>query len=288
MPIEAWLLALGSASLFGLGLVITQFGLRDMTPALGATFSMPMAALVFWGSAPFLADFSGWRVDAALLFAVVGIFFPAMITLLTFEANRVMGPYVSGALGNLAPVFAVAAGLMVLGEALDVIQWVAVIAIIGGVTSMSVRRTWAGGTWRRWLIALPLGAALCRGLTPPALKIGLGWWPNPFVAVLICYAVSASVAIAVGLWRTRGIERRVTPGGVASFAAVGLCNGFAVLCWVQSLALGPVSLISPVVACYPVFTLVFGAVLLRRTGIQPNQMLGIGLTVAGVVALTAS
>ena len=48
MPIEAWMLALGSASLFGLGLVVTQFGLRDMTPALGATFSMPMAALVFW------------------------------------------------------------------------------------------------------------------------------------------------------------------------------------------------------------------------------------------------
>jgi len=37
MPLEAWALALGSASLFGLGPVITQFGLRDMIPALGAT-----------------------------------------------------------------------------------------------------------------------------------------------------------------------------------------------------------------------------------------------------------
>jgi hypothetical protein len=59
MPIEAWALALGSASLFGLGLVVTQFGLRDMTPALGATFSMPMAALVFWSSAPFLPISAG-------------------------------------------------------------------------------------------------------------------------------------------------------------------------------------------------------------------------------------
>ena len=71
-----------------------------------------------------------------------------MITLLTFEANRLMGPYVSGALGNLAPVFAVAAGVIVLGEALEALQWVAVIAIIAGVTSMSVRRTWHGGAWR--------------------------------------------------------------------------------------------------------------------------------------------
>ena len=163
MPIEAWALALGSASLFGLGLVVTQFGLRDMTPALGATFSMPMAALVFWSSAPFLADFSGWDGDAVLLFAVVGIFFPGMITLLTFEANRRMGPYVSGAIGNLAPLFAVVAALVVLGEALDILQWLAVVAILGGVTSMSLRRQWEGGSWRRWVIVLPLGAALCRG-----------------------------------------------------------------------------------------------------------------------------
>ena len=288
MPIEAWPFALGSASLFGLGLVITQFGLRDMTPALGATFSMPMAALVFWSSAPFLADFSGWDGDAVLLFAVVGIFFPGMITLLTFEANRLMGPYVSGAIGNLAPLFAVVAALVVLGEALDILQWLAVAAILGGVTTMSLRRQWDGGSWRRWVIALPLGAALCRGLGPPVLKIGLGWWPNPFVAVLICYAMSASVAIAVGLWRTRGTRRIVTRKGVLAFAGVGLCNGCAVMFWVQSLALGPVSLTSPVVACYPVFTMIFVAILLGRKKIDRSQGLGVLLTVVGVVLLTAS
>jgi drug/metabolite transporter (DMT)-like permease len=41
------------------------------------------------------------------------------------------------------------------------------------------------------------------------------------------------------------------------------------------------------VACYPVFTLAFGAILLRQTGIGANQMLGVGLTVAGVAVLTA-
>jgi drug/metabolite transporter (DMT)-like permease len=57
--------------------------------------------------------------------------------------------------------------------------------------------------------------------------------------------------------------------------------------WVQSLALGPVSLTSPVVACYPVFTLIFGAILLRWTTIDRNQGLGVLLTVLGVVLLTA-
>jgi drug/metabolite transporter (DMT)-like permease len=99
--------------------------------------------------------------------------------------------------------------------------------------------------------------------------------------------MSASVAIAVGLWRTRGTRRIVTRKGVLAFACVGLCNGFAVMCWMQSLALGPVSLTSPVVASYPVFTLVFGAILLRRTKIDRNQGLGVLLTVVGVMLLTA-
>ena len=72
------------------------------------------------------------------------------------------------------------------------------------------------------------------------------------------------------------------------FALVGLSNGFAVLCWVQSLALGSVSLISPIVACYPVFTLLFGAVLMRRTAIAGNQIVGVILTVTGIVMLTGN
>ena len=285
MSLEAWLLSLASAALFGLGHVVTQFGLRHLTPALGAAFSMPSAALVFWLSAPFTADFGGWDPHAALLFAIVGIFFPGAITLLTFEANRMMGPYVSGALGNLAPLFAVAAGLLFLGEVLDLGQWVAVAVIVAGVSVMSVRRTWQDTRWQSWALILPLGAALCRGLGPPALKIGLAWWPNPHVAVLICYAMSATTAIVVALLRTRGKERRVTAPGIAWFATVGLCNGTAVLCWVTALPLGPVSVISPVVAGYPVFILAFGALLLHRTEIRFNQVLGVLLTVAGVVAL---
>lgn len=58
--------------------------------------------------------------------------------------------------------------------------------------------------------------------------------------------------------------------------------------WVQSLALGPVSLTSPVVACYPVFTMIFGAILLGRKKIDRNQGFGVLLTVVGVVLLTAS
>lgn len=46
----------------------------------------------------------------------------------------------------------------------------------------------------------------------------------------------------------------------AIFAAVGLCNGAAVLLTYAALAHGPVSLFSPLVATYPLFTLAFARV----------------------------
>ncbi|MEX2454969.1 MAG: DMT family transporter [Rhodospirillaceae bacterium] len=288
MPVEAWILAFGSAWLFGQGLVLTQFALKHTTPALGAAISMPTAALVFWLSAPFLATFEGWDSDAALLFLVIGIFFPGAITLLTFEANRLMGPYVSGALGNLAPLFAVVAAVLVLGETLDGLQAAAIAIIVLGVSGLSLRRDWNDGVWRHWAMMLPLGAAFLRGVGPPLLKIGLAWWPNPFVAVMLCYLASATVGITVGLLRTRGRERRVTRMGVFWYASVGLSNGFAVMFWIMALALGPVSLISPVVACYPVVTLLLGAIFLRRAQIGVQHVAGVALTVLGVVLLVTA
>jgi ComF family protein len=142
LPVEAWLLALLSAFLFGSGFVLTQFGLRHTSPALGAAVSMPTAAALFWILSPFLADFTGWTPRAGLLFAAVGLFFPAAITILTFEANRLMGPYVAGALGNLAPVFAVLAGVFFLGETLAAVQWAAVAAIVAGIYLFSLQRRW--------------------------------------------------------------------------------------------------------------------------------------------------
>jgi drug/metabolite transporter (DMT)-like permease len=54
-----------------------------------------------------MLDWKEWNPSGALIFALVGLLFPATVTLLTFEANRLMGPSVSGALSNLTPVFAV-------------------------------------------------------------------------------------------------------------------------------------------------------------------------------------
>jgi drug/metabolite transporter (DMT)-like permease len=105
---------------------------------------------------------------------------------------------------------------------------------------------------------------------------------------MLCYASSATVAISVGLLRTGRGRRRISFPAARCFAGVGLCNGLAVLSWIEALALGPVSLISPVVAGYPVFILLLWVLFLGRQNVGTAQIAGVLFTVAGVVALIAA
>jgi len=285
MPVSAWALAGAAAVLFGLGLVLTRRGLRHISPLGGAAIAIPAAALLFWAAAPATVDFARGSMAAALVFAGVGVLFPAAVTLLTFAANRRLGPNVTGAVGNLAPLFAVTGAFLLLGETPGIAQMAGILIVIAGVTLLS----WPGPTgaapvaWL-WLLA-PLSAALMRGGIQPAMRHGLTLWPDPFAAALIGYSVSALVVSAAALARF-GRQRRVpAKPGIAWFAAVGLANGLAVLTMYAALARGPVSLVSPVVALYPLATLALGAWLLGAERPSGHQIAGVTTAVAGIVLL---
>jgi hypothetical protein len=87
MTSAAIILALGSAFCFGVALLLTQFGLRGLSPLSGAAISIPVSTLLLICAAPVaLAD--GHVTWAAVpIFAAVGLVFPGVVTLLTFEAN---------------------------------------------------------------------------------------------------------------------------------------------------------------------------------------------------------
>src|SRR5262245_33673423 len=111
-------LALVAALCFGTALVLTQFGLRHTSPRRGALVSIPTSTALLWLLAPALLSWDGARSDAIAIFLAVGLLFPAGVTLLTFMANRRMGPSVTGALGNLTPLIAIGLAVVLVGEAL--------------------------------------------------------------------------------------------------------------------------------------------------------------------------
>jgi DME family drug/metabolite transporter len=269
---------------FGAGFVLTQFGLRWMLPWLGVAISIPTSTLLFWCLAPFFVDPSNGNLKAVALFACVGLFFPGTVALLHFESNRLMGPNIAGALSSIAPVFAIALAIAILGEHIHGPQLLAFGAIVAGITLMYRGQVSLSGR-SRWLLALPVAASAIRGVIQPIIKFGFEWWPNPIAAAVVSYTISSTMLILLALGRAGGHIPMIYHRGALWFAAVGLCNGLSVLAMYGALEYGRVAIISPLIATYPLVTLLLSRLLLSKEDLRPQPIAGVTATVCGVILL---
>lgn len=276
-----------AAALYGTGLVTTYCGLRHMAALAGARVSIPTAALLFWLLSPLTIDWAAWQPQAVLMFAAVGLFYPAVVTLLTFVGNRRLGPTVAGTIGSTTPLFAVAGAALFLGETPGAREYAATVVIVLG--TMALSRPAGGRTTDldRGALWMPWSGALLRALAQLLSKAGLVLWPNPLAAALASYSVSVVLVWTAGLFAPRSSAAVFTPPGAAWFALTGMLNGAAVLSMYFALTTGPVQVVAPVVATYPLYTLALSALLLRRERVNGRLIGGVVLTVAGVVILAA-
>ena len=276
----ALVLASASAIFFGTALVTAKLGLRTMDARAGAAISIPTATMLLALAAPFALDASAFSVAAALVFALVGVFFPALVTLITFAANDRLGPSVTGTLSSTAPLFALAAAFVFLGERIPSRALVAAIGVVAGAALLS----WRGGALVRRALWLPLAGAALRGVAQVLAKAGLALWPNPFAASLIGYAVSTAAVTAADRLR-RGAPAHRPRAALGWFMATGVLNGGAVLLMYAALAAAPVSLVAPVIAGYPLVTVLLGAALLREERLNARVISGAMLVAAAIAYL---
>lgn len=282
---EPVLLALLASAGFGLALVITQFGLRHVVAADGALVSIPTTTVLFWALAPFCLDLSGSQASGAAIFALVGVFFPAAVTLLTYEANQRMGPTIAGAVGSTAPFFAAAAAVLFLGERLTALTATATVVVVAGIVMLSWQPKARRARWPARLLLLPLASAALRGLAHALTKLGLALWPSAFAASLIVYSVSVISVTAGARLRRDGVRVGFNVKGALWFALVGICNGASVLSMYTALNLDAVTIVAPTVATYPLFSLLFGALMLPDQRVTAKSALGTVLIVAGIASL---
>ena len=280
----AIILGLASAAFLGAGLVLTQFGLRTIHPLSGAAISVPSFTLVFLLLSPILlrGQTIVWR--AVPIFVAVGLVFPAVLTILTFASNRALGPVVTGALGNLSPLLSVAVAVLLLHEPLRALQFAGLVVAVLGVLTITVTRTDDMRDWRTWALLLPLGASVMRGIIPPIIKVGLEIWPNP----------DRRGPDRLHRLDADGPDGRAHPhrplhgAGAARPASCGSratesATASARCCSTLRSAPGRCSLVAPLYATYPLFTVGMSVLFLGNVKITWRLVAGTALTVGGVV-----
>jgi len=234
---------------------------------------------------PFLLHGDGWSAPALAIFAAVGVVFPAVVTLLNFASNRIAGPTIAGTVSSTTPLFAVLVAVLALGEPLTLAAAAGTAAIVLGVIAFTGRTDKGARAWAAWAILLPLAGAAIRGGAQAAVKGGLALWPEPFAAVLVGYTVSCATIFAASRALVPQEAAPFNRRGVLWFVSVGACNGAGILAMYSALARGQVSVVSPLVATYPLFTLALSATFLREERFGARVLLGVALTVAGVIVL---
>ena len=283
---QAQALAMLSSLCFGVALVTGRIGLRSLDARSGAAISIPTATVLFALAAPFAFDGIGFTLQAALWFAAVGLFFPALVTLLTFRSNQELGPTITGTVSGTAPLFALLAAGLLLDEEIPARAALASVAIVAGIAVLS----WTQDAARPrlvWPLLWPIAAAVVRGLAQAGAKAGLMLWPNPFAASLIGYLVSSATVIGANQLG-RSARPPLTRHGLIWFALTGILNGGAVLLMYAALGSAPVSMVAPIVATYPLITALASAVVLRDEPVTARMLAGAAITVLAIAYLVAS
>ena len=290
-------LALLAAVLFGLAHTLSRFGLRHVSPRVGASISVPSTALMFWLAAPLLLTINGLTWPAIALFALIGLFFPAAVTILNFESTRLMGPTISSSISATSAAFALLTALLFLDERLTWLIAAGTATIVAGVALLSWDRRDSVRQWASWMLLIPLAAAAIRGNAQTLTKYALTIWSNPFAASLVAYTASTVVVTIASRLQASGSKAGLSTAPTLQsafssrrrafpwFAAVGFCNGTGLYLTYIALQTGKVSMVAPIVAVSPLFTLLANKLLLDDERIDGPVIAGVMITVLGAIMI---
>ena len=280
----AALLALAAALCFAVALILTQYGLRTMPSWRSPLYSIGGSMIIACVLAAIFVDPAGFQLQAALIFAGVGIVFPVVVSILSVRSNERLGPAVAGAVGNVTPLFAVLGAVVFLDESLGPGRIAGLALIVGGVALLALRRGAGGRTWSVWVLLLPLSAAVVRGAIQPAIKTGLALWHEPMAAAAIGYTMSTIVILCL-VGRRALREGPADREGVLWFTGVGVFNGAATFLLYAALGLGSITVVAPLVAVFPLIAVVLSFFFLREERLHAVGLVGIVVSVAGVILL---
>lgn len=283
-PVIPVVLALGAAFLFALGIQFTRKGLRYTDSRTGTLISIGTATLLYWLVSPWLLESHYWLSPAIALFAAIGLFRPFLSSNLSMAGTQRLGATISSTLASTAPLFGVALGVLLLGEYLGPDIAFGTAAIVAGVVVLSWRND-VSRDWPWWALLLPIGAALIRSVAQAFAKLGMESLPSPYFVGLIGYSVSFVVAAADHRWRGAAMIV-VINRGCGWLALTGLSYGFAILSLNSALNCGRLSVVAPIVACSPLFTLLLGVSLFRERAVTRRVVLAVLLVVPGVALIS--
>jgi len=270
-----------AAVCFGGQVVVTMRSLTHLDPQTGSMISIGTCVVVFWLLSPFLLKAEYFANPGMWIFFVNGLIHPLFSLYLAYEGTKRMGPTVSSTISATAPLFATAGAVLVLGEHITIMLLMGTMATVVGIMVLSWRRQ-GPKDWALWALILPIGAALIRGVNHNLGKFGLEMLPSPYFAVLVSFTVSFIGSVFIYRLRIGNLPFILPPRGLMWSGLAGVLIAIGALSMYSALNYGRVVVVSPIIATFPVFTLVV-SLLFRQERFRLRRLVGVALVMGGII-----
>jgi drug/metabolite transporter (DMT)-like permease len=279
-------IALAAALSYAASGISARRGMRHSTPITVTLVSLLIHAfglgtlLLLTRGVPTIAP---WVL---FLFFVTGTLQP-VIRLLTYAGIFYMGASRGTTVRGCHPLFSTSIAILFLGENADLWILAGTVLIVGGVTLISRQPSNEPALYRWWHITLPLGAALLAGISHPIRRYALGLANEPlFFAATVGWV--SLFWMGVYLWSPLARERPAwSSKALVPFVMAGIFETLGILLVIVALSVGPVVVVSPIVATSPLWIVVGTGLFLR--GIETltlKTVIGALCVVGGTIALT--
>jgi len=273
--------ALIAAAFFGGQVVLSTRSFAYVDTQIASMISMGTVVLIFWSMAPFMLQADYFRNPGMWIFIGNGLMHPLISLYLSYEAVKRMGPTIAATISAIAPLFATAGALLMLGENITLELLLGTIATVVGIMVLSWNRQGAFD-WSLSALVFPIGTALIRGAIHTIGKFGLKLLPIPYFAGLVSFTVSFIGAVITYCCRFGYLPLKLPRGGLMWSGLAGVSISIGAFSFYSALNSGNVVVVSPILSTSPLFTLLI-SLLFRQEVLNFRLLTGVIIVVAGVI-----
>ncbi len=279
------LLAFITAISYASALVSARRGLKYSTPTTVTLVSILMQNLLLWSAVFLMGGVHAVPREGILLFSLVGIT-QLCVRLLAYTGVEKIGASRSAALQSISPLISATLAVAILHETVTALILAGTFLVVIGIVLVSWKPHEELPDFRRWHLLLPMGAACLTGMNHPIRRYVLALANEPLFFSALMGTVSLAGFLVYSLVSPQSQRLVWNRRALMPFLGTGLFETFSILCIITALSIGPVVVIVPIAASYPVWSLVEARIFLRDVeAINWKIVVGIVSVVAGNIAI---
>jgi drug/metabolite transporter (DMT)-like permease len=278
-------LALITSISYAGALVCSRLGLRYSTPTTVTLVSVLIQNVTLWTAVFVLSGIPSVSWISVVLFGIVGVF-QLGVRLLAYTGVLKIGASRSSALQSINPLVAATIAIAVLKESVTALILAGTLLVVAGIVLVSWKAEQELPSFRWWHLLLPVGAACLTGVNHPMRRYALSLSNEPlffsaFMGFVTLIAFVGYMLVSQQEPRLVWDRRALLP-----FLCTGVFETFSIILIITALSIGPVVVIAPIAATYPVWALIGAKLFLQNVEhIGVRAAVGILSVVAGTIAI---